>query len=187
MRQPYPTSPNARVPLFALANDVDPARLNFDHVLFLDFDGVLHPESGDPDAWFCFSPNFFEALQHAAPKADVPVVISSTWRMTSTIEAMREHFPVAMHHQIVGVTPDLDVIWEPRVHMNRQSEIEAWMREVSPHGDWLAIDDRPSLFDPDCKRLFVVPPYRPGHGAGLNLDVSEDLKVALRNFLNPPA
>lgn len=184
MRHPYPASPNAKVPLFALADDVDLDRLNFSRVLFLDFDGVLHPESGDPDMQFCFSPNFCQVLQSVWPRGDVPVVISSTWRMTSTIQEMRENFPVAMHHQIVGVTPDLDVIWEPRAHMNRQTEIEAWMRDICPQGDWLAIDDRRSLFDSDCRNLFLVPPYRPGCGAGLHPETSAELETVLKGFSN---
>jgi hypothetical protein len=186
MRYPYPDSPNAKTPLFALANDVDCGRLNFDRVIFLDIDGVLHPESGDPAMQFCFVTNFFEALEAACPRLDVPIVVSSTWRMTSTMDAMRKHFPHAMHHQIVGVTPDLDVSWEPRANANRQSEIQAWMCEISPKGQWLAIDDRAELFEIGCQNVFLVPQYRPGLGAGLNLQVSDELKHALRVFLKRP-
>jgi hypothetical protein len=186
MRKPYPDSPNAKTPLFALANGIDCRRLSFDRVIFLDIDGVLHPDSGDPAMQFCFVTNFFEALEAVRPQRDVPIVISSTWRMTSTMDAMREHFPHAMHHQIVGVTPDLDVSWEPRANANRQSEIQAWMRENSPSGQWLAIDDRAELFEIDCKNVFLVPQYRPGLGAGLNLQVSDELKQALRVFLKRP-
>jgi hypothetical protein len=38
-RQPFPSSPNAKVPLYAVGNDVDVDRLNFSRVLFLDIDG----------------------------------------------------------------------------------------------------------------------------------------------------
>jgi len=183
--QTFAASPNATVTLVALAGDVDCSRLRFDRVIFLDFDGVLHPEAGDPAMHFCYSPNFAEVLEFVAPKGDVPVVISSTWRLTSTLAEMREHFPEKIRKQIVGVTPDLDAIWEPKANCNRQSEIEAWMGQISPAGKWLAIDDRPSLFNPGCASLFHVPSYRPGLGAGLNGQVSEDLKEAMARFLAP--
>jgi hypothetical protein len=183
-RQPYPSSPNARIPLYALGNDVDVDRLNFSRVLFLDIDGVLHPDSCDPERQFCFVHNFCETLKLAAPHRDVPIVISSTWRMDFTIDAMRAHFPVAMNHQIVGVTPDLDVIWESSEDRNRQSEIEAWMQDESPDGDWLAIDDRSSFFRVGCPKLFLVPQNPPGRGAGIDNEVNETFKRRLIEFLS---
>lgn len=179
----YPPSPNARVPLVALAKDLDIGRLNLDRVLFLDSDGVLHPECGDPSMHFCFAFNLYEVLQSVPLAHDIPIVISSTWRMTTTLVQMREHFPPAMRHQIVGVTPDLDATWEPSKDHNRQSEIEAWMSQFSPGGQWLAIDDRASLFNENCENLFCVPDYRPGLGAGLNLQVCDDLKLRLHLFM----
>jgi hypothetical protein len=60
------------------------------------------------------------------------------------------------------------------------------MRDVSPKGQWLAIDDRAELFEVGCKNVFLVPQYRPGMGAGLNPQVSDELRQALRVFLRRP-
>jgi hypothetical protein len=87
MRKAYPDSPNAKTPLFAVANGIDCQRLSFDRVIFLDIDGVLHPESGDPDLQFCFVTNFFEVLESVCPQRDVPVDHGSVARAFSGCDA----------------------------------------------------------------------------------------------------
>lgn len=58
--------------------------------LFLDFDGVLHPEPlyGDGEL-FCRLP-LLEALLREFP--EVSIVVSSTWRDTRTVEELRKLF-----------------------------------------------------------------------------------------------
>ena len=116
-------------------------RLNEHKILFEDFDGVLHPESGDPDMHFCFMPNFCEAFEAAEQDASVHIVISSLWRVSSPIEELAQHFPERLRNRVVGVTPDLDIAFESPIG-SRQNEIEAWMAQHAPNGQWLAIDDR---------------------------------------------
>ena len=62
-------------------------------ILFLDFDGVLHPEYSDravPDEIaFCHLPRF-EAVLRDFP--NVEIVISSTWRYHLPLDALRERF-----------------------------------------------------------------------------------------------
>jgi hypothetical protein len=151
-------------------------------ILFVDFDGVLHPESGDPDMQFCFMPNFCEAFEVAAQDASVNIVISSLWRTYRTLEDLIQHFPEGLRHKIVGVTPDLDIAFE-FPNGSRQEEIEAWMTEYAPNGQWLAVDDRANLFKEDCPPLFLVPEYHPGCGAGLNSVVAADFSKRLAEFV----
>jgi hypothetical protein len=151
-------------------------------ILFVDFDGVLHPESGDPDMQFCFMPNFCEAFEVAAQDASVNIVISSLWRVSAPIEELAQHFPERLRDRVVGVTPDLDIAFESPTG-SRQKEIEAWMTQHAPNGQWFAIDDRANLFNEGCPNLFLVPEHRPGCGAGLNSVVSADFSKRLVKFL----
>jgi hypothetical protein len=157
-------------------------RLKEHKILFLDFDGVLHPESGVPEMHFCFVPNFCEALEAAAHDVDLHIVISSMWRTYRTLEDLMQHFPEGLRHRIVGVTPDLHIAFE-FPNGSRQEEIEAWMTEYAPNGQWLAVDDRAKLFKDDCPNLFLVPEYRPDCGAGLNSVVAAEFTKRLAAFV----
>jgi len=118
-------------------------------ILFLDFDGVLHP---DPPS--STEPLFCRALllqEWLTQNPQVSVVISSTWRLTRTLEELRQYFP-AWGDRIVGVTPDI-----PHEEFQRQHECETWMRVHSkPWVPWLALDDRAWNFRPFEKRLILT-------------------------------
>ncbi|WP_338849012.1 HAD domain-containing protein [Massilia sp. W12] len=121
------------------------------HILFLDFDGVLHAES---DMRFARMPQF-AACVAALPALEI--VISSTWRSMRPISQLQEAFPPAIRMRVIGGTPSL-----PRAHTLqggiRQREIEAWLennRINHSNGHWIALDDRAELFDPDCPYLLL--------------------------------
>jgi hypothetical protein len=123
-------------------------------ILFLDFDGVLHPEPCyEKDRLFCCLPRFENAL------LDFPyveIVISSTWRETRTLSELRALFSPSFAGRIIGVTPswkDHQDLLE-RIGYQRQAEIEAWLRESGePWRPWAAIDDKPYLFKPFLPNL----------------------------------
>jgi hypothetical protein len=123
-------------------------------MLFLDFDGVLHPHiSYDPALLLMHRPAL-EAVLRACPK--VEVVISSTWRVTRTLTDLRTLFSDDIASRIIGVTPQWqDVQGDDDFGTYvRQSEIEAWLRaNCRPWGEWVAVDDQPTLFRPFCKNL----------------------------------
>lgn len=58
-------------------------------LLFLDFDGVLHPQdqTNKPDGWFRWLPILASQL---APWADVKIVVHSSWRYEHTDAELRE-------------------------------------------------------------------------------------------------
>ena len=155
-------------------------------VVFLDFDGVLHPESGSPEKHFCFMTNFCEAIESAGNKQDVSIVISSAWRLTSTFDQLVANFPHGFRAKVVGVTPDLQASFEFPAG-SRQREIEAWMEEHAPNGDWLAVDDRETLFAKSCPNLFLVPQYRPGCSAGIDTMVASEFVSRLTDFYSRDA
>lgn len=56
-------------------------------ILFLDFDGVLHPEHCHESRHFCSLPIMEEALRQVP---ECRVVITSTWRLEQPYEALRK-------------------------------------------------------------------------------------------------
>jgi hypothetical protein len=125
------------------------ALLDSMRVLFLDFDGVLHPDPPSNELpLFCRAKLLEEWLvQHP----DVCVVISSTWRLKRSLEQLKDYFPT-WQHRIVGMTPDI-----PLDSFQRQVECEAWMRaHAAPWTPWAALDDRLWNFRPFEKRLILV-------------------------------
>jgi hypothetical protein len=134
------------VPLVTLDPSIDNSTLDFGHVLFLDFDGVLHPESCAELDLFCYLPHFCEALHTADPQGRMPLVISSLWRHHCTLAYIRKAFPPDVAARIVGVTPymaDAEVKrisdWAPyggeqSKVCHRQREVIMWMNAHAPHG-----------------------------------------------------
>jgi hypothetical protein len=72
-------------------------------LLFLDFDGVLHPAiSTDAIDLFCRRP-LLEDVLRSCPQVDV--VISSTWRETRTLDQLQSLFSADIQPRIIAVTP----------------------------------------------------------------------------------
>lgn len=118
-------------------------------LLFLDFDGALHPyflacDEGAPGArHFCDAPAF-EAVVRQHPA--VQVVISSSWRQDRPLDQLRANFSPDIRPRIVGVTPVL-----PNSHGDgvRQLEIEAWLARAGLAATpWVAVDDVVAGFNP---------------------------------------
>lgn len=172
------------------------AKLDYSHVLFVDFDGVLHPEFASRDTQMCFSKNFCAAVRAVDETEQMPIVISSSWRIQTPLHRMRSFFDEDIAKRVVGSTPDflpetkITEEWRPFVGPSmpaRQREIEAWMSKNSPNGKWLAIDDMPKMFSKDCPNLFVVPSKPIGGGYGLTDDLMPKFIEALRTFKEAPA
>jgi hypothetical protein len=160
---------NVYIPLVQLDASLDVSKFDFSRVIFLDFDGVLHPEDCALQEIFCFLPNFCEALRTADSWKKTPIVISSLWRHHWTLKQMRNYFPDDIAGQVVGVTPYMTDAEASRVTdwaryggdqsrvCHRQREVIRWMNLHAPGGRWLAIDDRASYFHKDTPNLFLVP------------------------------
>ena len=129
-------------------------------ILFLDFDGVLHPEPCyEYKKLFCHR-SLFESVINE--HCDVQIVISSSWRHKRSLTELKELFSKDIRDRIIGVTPDwldlpdlLSVIGQ----YPRQVEIEGWLRmSGKPWQDWVALDDRPYWFRPFLKNLVRCDP-----------------------------
>ena len=128
-------------------------------VLFLDFDGVTHPELGLKVDEFSLLPMIEDVLRE---HPGVDVVISSSWRTEYSLFELRQFFADDIAARVVGVTPSNmkpTQDWLPGrsgAH-EREQECESWMRNNRPWSTpWVAIDDRPHWFRPECSDLLVT-------------------------------
>lgn len=126
-------------------------------LLFLDVDGVLHPHVGfRSDLVMCRLP-MLEGVLRALPA--VEVVISSTWRMTRTLDELKALFSEDIKPRIIGKTPNWKDISNDESFgtFQLEAEIKAWLN-VSGRAweSWIALDDQPSLYRPFCKNLILT-------------------------------
>ena len=125
-------------------------------ILFLDFDGVLHPDPcRDPARLFEQAPRLAEAL---APFADCAVVLSTAWRTHYDAAQLTQQLPPALAAKVVGATRNFHEIGcaPALVPYRRQAECQHWIDTQRPGADWIALDDRPSGFQPWCERLIAT-------------------------------
>ena len=126
-------------------------------ILFLDFDGVLHPEHCHESKHFCRLPILEDALRKVP---ETKVVITSTWRLGQSLEDLRRRFSPGIAHMIRDITPQycsLESVPNRLVSYEREAECHAWLWSNNlPHCNWLAVDDRSWLYRPFCKSLLLV-------------------------------
>lgn len=119
-------------------------------ILFLDFDGVLHPFDRPRGAFSLLTE--FERVMRDFPGVDI--VISSSWREAYTLDELRSVFSVDMAQRIIGATPILHDLDHEHV---REIEIHAWLRDAGRETEsWVAIDDFEWFFSPGCANLVLT-------------------------------
>lgn len=132
-------------------------------ILFLDFDGVLHPfyrRSDLPDDEnlpLAYLPRFESVLRDFP---EVRVVVSSDWRHHHTLDELRLFFSPELRSQIIGVTPRLDKgagDWTGY----RQREALAYLNSIGePSSPWIAIDDDALNWLPDARLVLCNDGFR---------------------------
>lgn len=128
-------------------------------LVFLDFDGVLHPIKVGGKRLVKLP--VFEHWLQARPSIDL--VFSTSWREQHSVEALAAFLSPDLRHRCLGATPMLHRVFGPtwsrtpeEVHFGRyerQAEIELWFKEHPANGAWAAVDDMPELFEPECSWL----------------------------------
>ena len=117
-------------------------------LLFLDFDGVLHPYFGPEQNYFCRLDFLMDAL--GSNTKGLEVIISSSWRFHYPFDEILGHFPEAMQKIIAGATPEI----EPGRHQ-RYREICAYLSQYKRAHDWRALDDDIMGFPKNCTQLIA--------------------------------
>lgn len=127
-------------------------------ILFLDFDGVLHPfPIGPIDRHFMAMAPLWAILDEIP---EVSVVITSTWRERHSFKElltfMKSHGGGPYLARFLGVTPILENAsnYVPGI---RQREIESWLQDNgSEQRRYLILDDIEEYFDATCQNLHLV-------------------------------
>ena len=132
-------------------------------VLFVDFDGVLHPTTHGSKLL-----SQLPLLESAIESHDCALVISSSWRFHLEIDDLKKHFSSSVRNKIVGVTGEAYIGAYSRFH-----EINAY---VDLHGvsDWRALDDSYWEFPDKCPNLIRCNP-----NTGVTVSELEKLSVWL--------
>ncbi len=145
-------------------------------VLFVDFDGVLHPEFCHESKHFMHR-DAFEAVVRAFPH--IELVISSTWRLQRPLNVLKALFSEDVAARVIGTTPlyaELEDVPDTLEGYQREAECRSWLRQ---HGraaqEWLALDDRSWNFRPFNRNVFLVD----GH-VGLDACAAENLIARIR-------
>ncbi|MFZ4538202.1 HAD domain-containing protein [Propionivibrio sp.] len=127
-------------------------------IIFLDFDGVLHPDDSTVSELFCQLPLLWEILR-ARPAAEV--VFSTSWR---------EHYPFGelldmvtsnggedLTPRFIDATPVINVAPGADDYRLRELECLAWLQENQRESArWLALDDVAHWFAFACPTLYLV-------------------------------
>ena len=141
-------------------------------LLFLDFDGVLHPAGCDTSQYFCNREQLEIALRE---HPNVALVITSTWRHAYPLAELKRQFSPDIAARIIGKTPTWEV--EDDEHI-RYREILAFLENPKVTGlQWLALDDSSFEFPPDCAQLVLCDPAR-----GLDAQVAGALTDRLKRL-----
>ncbi len=121
-------------------------------LLFLDFDGVLHPSYFSGEAPFARAHLLEEALILFCPK----IVVSSSWRFTHNLERLQKMVPAFISPLIIGATGAAVVGKHPRF-----TEIQNYLQSYGS-ADWRALDDSYWEFPNPCPQLI-----RCNHNTGI--------------------
>ena len=116
-------------------------------LMFLDFDGVLHPDAayllkGRPTLradgqLFMWADHLDRALQ---PYPSVQIVLSTSWVRLLSFSRAQRFLPASLRHRVIGAT------WHSRMDQSAWSELTRYQQIRHylgrQHGcAWLAIDD----------------------------------------------
>ena len=115
-------------------------------ILFLDFDGVLHPTTSPSHLLFLKAPLLADLLENNPCK----IVISSSWRFHHDLESIKAFLPKTLSHLIQDITgkPHMG-IWP------RYNEIKNYMIDRKILANWRALDDSFLEFPKYCEELIL--------------------------------
>lgn len=154
-------------------------------ILFLDFDGVLHPVGSTEKMYFSKLHILEQFLREEA--LCWRVVISSSWREYYSWQYLLQIFSEDLRKRFIGITPAddnrmLHTTWGAQARLYpREIQIRHFLAQRCLDAEeWVALDDKREWFrDPETnERLVLCDP---------NVGVSECEKERLRVILSWPS
>lgn len=143
-------------------------------ILFLDFDGVMHPDFAREKALFSATPLLWQVLE-ACPLVDV--VFSTSWcethPMSELIDFATQGGGEHLAGRFIGSTPSIVTERGANITQSywRETEIKLWLAGNGQQGrTWMALDDFTEYFSPNCPNLILI-----DHITGLTADHLEML------------
>lgn len=123
-------------------------KINKEKLLFLDFDGVLHPSDFAGNAPFTRANLLEETLALFSPK----IVVSSSWRFTHNLQRLQKTVPTFISSLIIGATGAAVIGKHPRF-----TGIQNYLQSYGS-ADWKALDDSYWEFPNPCSWLIRCNP-----------------------------
>lgn len=120
-------------------------------ILFLDFDGVLHPCYGSPDGAFCYLERLEDVLRDFPA---VRVVLTTSWREKTPIDYLVGNFSPDVRGRIIGGTPVIIQNEPPYRPYVRHEEIKAYLKD-RPAERYVILDDKAEWF-PESETNLIV-------------------------------
>ncbi len=133
-------------------------------ILFLDFDGVLHPITASDAEVFCRAPLLWPVLRQAP---SIEIVLSTSWRFThrypELVTLATQGGGEDLADRFIGMTPKGE--WVNRINSAeriyvRHMECQRWMQSNAPGRDWLALDDEIVSFPEECPTVHFCDPQQ---------------------------
>jgi len=157
-------------------------------VLFLDFDGVLHPDAVylvqgkvvlkmDGFSLFGFADVLVDELK---PYPDVKIVLSTSWVPTfKCFDKVKGHLPDELSAKIVGATYHSGFSKQEWRCMTRYQQIRRYVTRANlSEGDWIAVDNDAQGWPEDkCGNLVLTDDYGGLSDASAQADLAEKLSL----------
>jgi hypothetical protein len=151
-------------------------------ILFLDFDGVLHPDFARGPALFSARPLLWQLLD-ACPH--IEVVFSTSWREIHPVDELIGYVTSGggeRHaRRFIGTTPR--IVTERGANIAqcylREAEINLWLLgNGQKDRPWIALDDFTEYFSPACPNLVAI-----DHVTGLKPEHLEGLIARCQRYI----
>ena len=158
-------------------------------ILFLDFDGVLHPSDvslinnepvliypKEPDlTLFCWTPILESILDEFDPTGEIKIILSTTWVVRLGLERARSYLPESLRNRVTGGLRQT-VHYSPRGYLVGRHAFQKHLGE-----QWIALDD--SVYDWPESSIHGLVPCTSATGISDEVvirDIKEKLKALLK-------
>lgn len=125
-------------------------------LIFLDFDGVLHPQPCPSASSFSRKNLLWEIMRSCS---NAQVVFSTSWKVFHPFDELLGFVTTGggedLSSRFIGNTPNIKV---NTFYGQRDLEIKCWLTANNNYaGDWIAIDDTPELFFHETEEITELP------------------------------